>query len=173
MIFDRAKRTVKMKLRYEYEGRSYIMLVNNIQSAIAANQVASTIISTVWYILLMVGMWKLFAKAGEPGWKSLIPAYNEYIIFKISWKPSMFWAMILCIAGGYVCLLNSYMISIYYLGLALIITALIIKAVCSYRLALSFGKGIGYTLGLWFFEPLFLIILGFGSARYCGNEYAE
>lgn len=149
------------------------MLIDNIQNLVAENQVSSTIISAVWYILLIVGMWKLFAKAGEPGWKSLIPAYNEYILFKISWSSTMFWAMLLCMAGGYFCLLNSYLMGLYYLGLALIITALIMKAACSYKMARCFGKGIGFTIGLWIFEPLFLIILGFGSARYSGKAYAK
>ena len=42
-------------------------------------------ISVVVSILFVIGMWKMFAKAGEPGWASIIPFYNLYVLFKITW----------------------------------------------------------------------------------------
>ncbi len=45
----------------------------------------------IWYIIMVIANWKIFSKAGEAGWKSLIPILNYYIEFKISWKGSMFW----------------------------------------------------------------------------------
>ena len=43
----------------------------------------------------IVCMWKLFEKAGEPGWKCLIPIYNAYIFMKICWEGKYFWIMLL------------------------------------------------------------------------------
>lgn len=97
-------------------------------------------------LLQIVGMWKIFVKAGEAGWKSIIPIYNLVIIFKIS-KLNPWLILLLCIP------IANIIISIIY---------------CN-KLAKAFGKGIGYTLGLIFFAPIFIILLGFGSAEYVGD----
>ena len=44
----------------------------------------SSLISFIFGVLVIIGLWKIFTKAGEKGWKSLIPIYNVYILFKIS-----------------------------------------------------------------------------------------
>ena len=36
-------------------------------------------------VLMIVAMWRIFAKAGEAGWKAVIPFYNTYILYKITW----------------------------------------------------------------------------------------
>ncbi len=43
---------------------------------------------------MIVSYWKLFNKAGERGWKCLIPFYNDYVRYKITWKPAVFWAIL-------------------------------------------------------------------------------
>ncbi len=43
------------------------------------------VISVAVLILLLIGMWKMYSKAGEPGWASIIPLYNLYVLFKITW----------------------------------------------------------------------------------------
>ena len=49
------------------------------------------VISVAVSIILLVGMWKMYSKAGEPGWASIIPLYNLYVLFKITWaKESSF-----------------------------------------------------------------------------------
>ena len=44
-----------------------------------------------WWILQIVANWRIFTKAGEAGWKSLIPVYSDYISYKIAWQTSYFW----------------------------------------------------------------------------------
>lgn len=44
-----------------------------------------------WYIILVIANWKIFTKAGEAGWKSIIPIYNSDVVYKISWKTMWFW----------------------------------------------------------------------------------
>jgi hypothetical protein len=94
------------------------------------------------YVLLVAGMWVTFTKAGEAGWKSIIPIYNLIIIFKISGHPWPWIFLLLIPVVGFVILW--------------------------YELAKSFGKGIGFTIGLILLPYVFVPILGFGSARYVG-----
>ena len=51
-----------------------------------------------WYVLTLVARWRIFDKAGIAGWKSLIPIYSDYCTYKIAWKTSFFWAML--VLGG-------------------------------------------------------------------------
>ncbi len=130
-------------------------------------------ISCVWAVHVIIGLWKMFTKAGEAGWKALIPVYNFYILMKICWMPHMFWALLGCNIGAGLC----YWLALtsgsfwFYIALVLVILAAIIRAVFYYNLSLAYGHGLGYFLGLYLLEPLFMIILGFGSSRYAGNRY--
>lgn len=99
-------------------------------------------------VLLIASMWKTFEKAGKPGWACIIPIYSTIVLLKIVGKP-WWWLLI--------------MIFLPPVGLILAIwmTNLLSK---------SFGKGIGFTIGL-LIPPLtfiFLPILGFGDAKYNG-----
>ena len=52
-----------------------------------------SIVGFVWWLLHVVAAWRIFTKAGEAGWKSIIPIYSTYITYKISWKKkNLFWA---------------------------------------------------------------------------------
>ena len=102
----------------------------------------------VWLVLLVlyiVANFKIYSKAGEAGWKCIIPIYSTYILFKIiygnGWK---------------------------FLFLLIPIFGEIVAIVSLFRLAKVFGKGVGFGLGLWFLSPIFILILAFGSAQYEG-----
>ncbi len=127
-----------------------------------------TVIVIVYLITLiaMAGKWKVYRKAGEAGWKSLIPFYCSYIDYRISWDAKMFWAYFICSLTGSLIIGTST-----YLALAAVILLVIsfcISFVQDYKMAAAFGYGIGFALGLIFFRPLFTIILGFGRSRYRG-----
>ena len=49
------------------------------------------VLTVIWYILVVAGAWMMFQKAGEAGWKAIIPIYNMYIVYKICWNTSLFW----------------------------------------------------------------------------------
>ena len=54
-------------------------------------------------ILQIIANWNIFTKAGEAGWKSLIPIYGDYVSYKIAWQTSYFWlSFILGIVASYV-----------------------------------------------------------------------
>ena len=94
-------------------------------------------------VLTIVGYWKMFTKAGEKGWLSIIPIVNTFFMLKIARKSP--WML-----------------------LAFVIPFVNIVAWCILASGLSkaFGRGTGTTLGLIFLGPIFVMILGFGSAEY-------
>lgn len=68
---------------------------------LAAASIVSVLVSIASYVLIVIGWWKIFTKAGEAGWKSLIPFYNGYTISKICWETKYFWFTLLAaVAGG-------------------------------------------------------------------------
>ena len=123
----------------------------------------------IWYVLIVIAYWKVFSKAGEPGWKALIPIYNVYTEFKISWKnQSMFWVYLVCaIASAVLGQISSY---VALLGSVAGIVVLVISVLLNVRLAKAFGKGTGFAIGLIFLTPIFMMILGFGSSQYLGAQ---
>ena len=125
----------------------------------------------VVYILTVIADWKIFTKAGEAGWKSLIPIYNVYVEYDLCWSGVLglvYIALTICAnfltSGQNVA--NWRMI----IGAVMIIIALILHVMQSLRLARSFGKGTGFGICLILFGPIARMVLGFGSATYVGNR---
>lgn len=121
----------------------------------------------IWYLLQVIGLWKVFEKAHEPGWKALIPFYNFYILYKITNMPFLFWFQLLALglsalfqALGYVFFLFSF------LGWLFALACFILQAIMWFQLSRNFGHGAGFALGLIFLNPIFVMILGFGGSRY-------
>ena len=94
-------------------------------------------------ILCVIGMWKIFTKAGQPGWACLIPIYNAYIICKIAGKPG-WWVILLLVP----------------------IANIVVGILLTVALAKSFGKGVGFAIGMLLLSFIFYPILGFGDATY-------
>jgi len=117
----------------------------------AAVQAGAAIVGLIFALLglaigvvVIVGMWKIFVKAGQPGWASLIPIYNLYIMCQITAKPA-WWMLLLLFCPG---------------------VNLVFAILLTVALANSFGKGTGYALGLIFLPFVFYPMLGFGDASY-------
>jgi hypothetical protein len=98
-------------------------------------------------LIEIVGAWYMFQKAGEPGWAAIIPIYNYLIAIKIAGKP--WW---------------------FILFLLIPVVNLVIYIITLDGLSKSFGKGTGFTVGLFFFRFIFIPILGFGNAVYSGDK---
>lgn len=103
------------------------------------------LIYLVIIIVVIAGFWKMFTKAGQPGWAAIIPIYNSYIMCKIAGRPG-WWVILLLIP---------------YLNLIFWIILMV-------DLAKSFGKGIGFAVGMILLSFIFIPILGFGDAEYQG-----
>ena len=103
------------------------------------------IIEIVLVVVVIAGFWKTFEKAGQPGWASIIPIYNVYIMCKIGGKPG-WWVLLMCIP---------FVNVIFSIWLDNMISK-------------SFGKDEGFTFGLVILPFIFYPILGFGDATYLG-----
>lgn len=97
------------------------------------------------FVLLFAALWRIFTKAGEAGWKSLVPIWNLVVILRIAGRPA-WWAILLLVP-----VVNIVVLVVMYVGVA--------KA---------FGKGTGFGFGMAFLGFVFLPILAFGDAEYRG-----
>ena len=100
-------------------------------------------------IVMIAAMWKLFTKAGEPGWAAIVPIYNILVLLKIVGKP-MWWVVL-------------FLIPFVNMIVALIIPFLLAK---------SFNKGGGFAIGLLFLPFIFYPVLAWGSAQYTPQPQA-
>ncbi len=124
--------------------------------------------SLFWVILMIIAYWKVLVKAGEPGWKCLIPIYNGYTFYKIAWNADMFWiGCVFIIMEAVFRTFSGGMFSVMGIlaGLCGVAQA-VINFFYSVNLAKCFGKGILFGIGIWIAGPIFILILAFGSARY-------
>jgi hypothetical protein len=94
-------------------------------------------------VLVIAGVWKVFTKAGQPGWAAIIPIYNLYILTKIAGKPG--WWLLL-----------------FFIPLVNFVIAILLAI----DVAKAFGKGTGFGIGLALLGIIFYPILGFGDAQY-------
>ena len=131
---------------------AFLMQSSDNTAGNAAAGAAFGVIGLVWLavVLLMVAaLWKIFAKAGEPGWAAIVPIYNLLVILKIVGRP-VWWIVLLLVP----------------------FVNLIVAFVLAFDLAKAFGKGAGFALGMIFLGPIFYPILGFGDAKYSGPVVA-
>ena len=97
-------------------------------------------------VLMIAGMWKVFVKAGKPGWAAIIPIYNMVVLCEIAGKPA-WWVILFFIP----------------------FVNLIMFIIVSLAIAAKFGKGAGYGIGLALLSFIFYPLLGFSDARYDPN----
>lgn len=96
-------------------------------------------------VAVVASVWKVFVKAGQPGWAAIVPIYNLVIMLKIANRP------------------------IWWLVLFLVpLVSLIVAIILMIDIAKAFGKGAGFGIGLALLGFVFFPILGFGSAQYQG-----
>lgn len=143
---------------YDYAGST--AAASGVAAAIASMFTFFILLSFAWYIIQVIAMWKIFTKAGQKGWKSLIPIYNLVIMYKI-------------------CGITPWLILAYLLVWIPFIGALISIGLIIYQnimLSKSFGKSGGFAVGLILLSSIFYLILGFGGSTYVGpggNKTAE
>ena len=108
------------------------------------------IASLIVWVLIIAGMWKVFTKAGKPGWAAIVPIYNIIIMLEIAGKP-MWWVIL------------------FFVPIANLIAAILVGI----AIAEKFGKGSGFGVGLGLLGCVFYPILGFGDAQYIGAASAS
>ena len=108
------------------------------------------IISIIYFaviILMIASQWKVYQKAGQPGWACLVPFYNIIILLQIIEKP-IWWLLMMFIP----------FVNIYF------------AVVISIELAKKFNKETGFGIGLVFLPFVFYPMLAFGDATYNENK---
>ena len=108
------------------------------------------IASLIVLAIIIVGMCKVFTKAGKPGWAAIVPIYNIIIMLEIAGKP-MWWFILFLIP----------------------IANLVVAILVGIAVAEKFGKEAGFGVGLALLGFVFYPILGFGDAQYQGAASAS
>lgn len=122
------------------------------ESAAGAAVVAGLVFFFIYLaaiIITIVGIWKMFAKAGKPGWAAIVPIYNIIVLLEIVGKP--IWWIIL------------FLIPFVNIIMGIIVT---------HEASKAFGRGLGTTIGLIILPFIFYPVLGFGSAQYKAHQAA-
>lgn len=100
-------------------------------------------------VLMIASLWRIFTKAGKPGWAAIVPIYNAVVLLQVAGKP-VWW------------------IILFFIPIANIVVGILTLA----GLARNFGKGAGYVVGMIFLPFIFYPMLAFGNARYVGTPSA-
>jgi hypothetical protein len=108
-----------------------------------------TVIGLAFVVLIVAGIWKVFVKAGKPGWGCIVPIYNIILILEIAGKP-MWWIVLMLIP----------------------LVSIVVAILVSIEVAKQFGKGSGFGVGLALLPMVFYPMLGFGDAQYQGARAA-
>lgn len=108
---------------------------------------AMIVVSIVLGLIGLISHWIIFKKADEPGWASIVPLYNAFVMFRIAWG-------------------NGWKVLWLLVPLVNVVVAIILQT----KLARSFSKSTGFALGLIFLPIIFYPILAFGEARYQGPD---
>ena len=120
--------------------------------------------------IAIVTRWKIFTKAGEAGWKSIIPFLSGHINYKICWKPLFYWiSFVLGFVGSLLVQFYPDNTALLVVSLILLIAGAIVGIIQCVKLSKAFGHGGGYAVGLIFLAPIFMLILAFGKSQYVGN----
>ena len=96
-------------------------------------------------VFFIAAMWRVFTKAGHPGWAAIVPIYNMVVMAQIAGRP-VWWVLLMFIP----------------------VVNIAVTLIMAIDIAKNFGKGTGFGIGLWLFGFVFYPILGFGEAEYVG-----
>lgn len=111
-------------------------------------------------VLVVIGLWKIFEKAGKPGWAAIVPFYNVYILLEIVGRPT-WWIFVFI--GSLIPFVN------IFAGIATFVMFIILCL----DLAKSFGKSTGFAVGMILLSFVFFPLLGFSDAQYQGPSVQQ
>lgn len=110
-----------------------------------------TFVYIAMIVVIIAGMWKVFEKAGQPGWAAIVPFYNLYVLTCNIAKKEILWFIL------------------FFIPLVNLVAAIIV----SIEVAKKFGKTELFGVGLALLGFIFYPMLGFGDARYEGGGSSD
>ena len=118
-------------------------MYDSYETAVFAAMGIYMVVICIVAVFAIVCMWKIFSKAGQPGWASLIPFYNNYVLFEIAWGNGLLFLLLFVPVANFVVMIILWV-----------------------KLSQSFGYSAAFAIGLLFLPVIFLPILAFGNNRY-------
>ena len=128
----------------------------------AGLMIFAAVLSLAAAVVMLIAQWKLFVKAGEKGWKCLIPFYNGFLWYKLTWSVGAWIALIV------LALLSVLAVYVPVVGAVIGIVALVMYCVSCHKVSQAYGRSGGFTAGLIFLPVIFYLILAFGQSEYVG-----
>ena len=122
-------------------------MYDSYETAVFAAMGIYMVVICIVAVFAIVCMWKIFSKAGQPGWASLIPFYNNYVLFEIAWGNGLLFLLLFVPVANFVVMIILWV-----------------------KLSQSFGYSAAFAIGLLFLPVIFLPILAFGNNRYIGPQ---
>ena len=114
-------------------------------AAVAAGSIVYMLVVLAISVVVLIGLWKVFDKAGKPGWGAIVPFYNLYCLFDMSFGTGWLFLLMFVPCVGQIMMIIMWV-----------------------KLAAAFDKGVGFGIGILFLPFIFLPMLGFGDAQYVG-----
>lgn len=105
------------------------------------------LLSLALSVFMIICMWKVYKKAGKPGWASIVPIYNIWVLFEMT---------------GF----NGALSLLTFIPFVGTIIIAVLSIISNFRLAKCFGKDTGFGIGLWLLNPIFMAILAFDKSEY-------
>ncbi|MBQ3264821.1 MAG: hypothetical protein IJH07_03500 [Ruminococcus sp.] len=151
----------------------------------SSNSVYSSLFIIIIYLLLLlpplileyIANWCILCKAGEKGWKALIPFYGKYIKFKLAWDKNVYWFLLIFQAlsvVSYIMMRQPENLTDSPVWFILFVLTYLVGTVFTVFLQIHLAKAFGhngkFTLGLIFINIVFICILGFGKSEYIGVQ---
>lgn len=125
---------------------------------------------TILLIIDIVASWVILTKAGEPGWKALIPIYSSYMLYKVAWDTKYFWVTF--VLGGASSAVSGALSGgsengvLMALSIIIGIFAAVLSVMYAINLSRRFGHDAGFAIGLLLLPQVFKCIIAFGSSQY-------
>lgn len=122
-------------------------MYDSYETTLAAAMGVYSVVVLLLAVFVIVCMWKIFSKAGRPGWAAIIPIYNTYILFDIAWGNGLLFLLMFIPVANFVVMIILYV-----------------------KLSQAFGYGGGFAVGLILLPIIFLPVLAFGNNSYVGPQ---
>ena len=181
-----------------YASSAYAMPMAQISPMSTFLSFLPMIILLIYVALMVIARWRIFTKAGEQGWKALIPFYSGYTLYKVSWESKYYFVQLIPTIIVFILVMivsvtaavfsiqavnlrmssaavesavagfMAVFIVLYVLAIIFAQVAGIASIIQKYNLSKAYGHALAFTIGLVMLEPIFMMILGFGSSRYIG-----